>query len=262
MAEPVSDLLSATDLEVSRGEVTGAGGATVLASRSVDMAVITMAGLPDPGQGRAYQLWLAGPDPDPIPSDTMESGDVGPTASAREEGIADSAQIGLTAEPAGGYPAPTGDVLLALDVAWSGGRVRPRGSGSGPPPRPQRDVPGLAFAELDRDDLVQLDLVVLEPVLAGAHVEAPQPGLGLADLPARLVPVVDEVGTPVAQRERVVGAQVLLVDHLEPGVLGLEVHGAGTRQFAVREDVAVDKSAGLDGLGVVRAGDAVVEKPP
>ena len=117
MPEPVSDLLSATDLEVSRGEVTGAGGATVLASRSVDMAVITMAGLPDPGQGRAYQLWLMGPDHDPIPSGTMESGDVGPTASARVEGIADSAQIGLTEEPAGGSPAPTGDVLLALDLA-------------------------------------------------------------------------------------------------------------------------------------------------
>lgn len=117
MPEPVSDLLSATDLEVSRGEVTDAGGATVLASRSVDMAVITMAGLPDPGQGRAYQLWLMGPDHDPIPSGTMESGDVGPTASARVEGIADSAQIGLTEEPAGGSPAPTGDVLLALDLA-------------------------------------------------------------------------------------------------------------------------------------------------
>ena len=84
---------------------------------SVDMAVITMAGLPDPLQARAYQLWLMGPDHDPIPSGTMESGDVGPTASARVEGIADSAQIGLTEEPAGGSPAPTGDVLLALDLA-------------------------------------------------------------------------------------------------------------------------------------------------
>lgn len=117
MPEPMSELLSSPDLEVSRGEVTGAGGATVLASRSVDMAVITMSGLPDPGQGRAYQLWLMGPDHDPIPSGTMESGQIGPTASARLEGIANSAQVGLTEEPAGGSPAPTGDVLLALDLA-------------------------------------------------------------------------------------------------------------------------------------------------
>ena len=33
------------------------------------------------------------------------------------KGIADSAQIGLTEEPADGSPAPTGDVLLALDLA-------------------------------------------------------------------------------------------------------------------------------------------------
>lgn len=117
MPAQVSALLAAPDLEMTRGEVSGAGSATVLASRSADIAVITMADLPDPGQGRAYQLWLMGPDHDPIPSGTMESGQVSPSATAQLRGIGDSAQIGLTDEPAGGSPAPTGDVLLAIDLA-------------------------------------------------------------------------------------------------------------------------------------------------
>ena len=114
--EEVRSMLAADDLEVTRGQIGVAGRATVLASRAEDMAVISMDGLPEPAEGRAYQLWLMG-DHDPIPAGTMESGQVGTAPSAKIKGISDSAQIGLTEEPAGGSPAPTGEVLLALDLA-------------------------------------------------------------------------------------------------------------------------------------------------
>lgn len=116
MPDQVTSLLSADDLEIARGEIGVDGLATVLASRSADMAVISMSGLPEPAEGRAYQLWLMG-DHDPIPAGTMEAGQVGPSPSAQIDGIRGSEQIGLTEEPAGGSPAPTGDVLLALDLA-------------------------------------------------------------------------------------------------------------------------------------------------
>ncbi|WP_230929142.1 anti-sigma factor [Dietzia aurantiaca] len=115
MPEDVTMLLASDDLEITRGQVGGAGLATVLASRSADMAVVSMTGLPDPAEGRAYQLWLMG-DHDPIPAGTMESGEVGPSPAAQIEGIRGSEQIGLTEEPAGGSPAPTGEVLLALNL--------------------------------------------------------------------------------------------------------------------------------------------------
>lgn len=115
MPDDVSMLLASDDLEIARGQVGGTGLATVLASRSADMAVISMTGLPEPDAGRAYQLWLMG-DHEPIPAGTMEAGEVGPTPAAQIEGIRDSAQIGITDEPAGGSPAPTGQVLLALDL--------------------------------------------------------------------------------------------------------------------------------------------------
>ncbi|MGX1769673.1 anti-sigma factor [Dietzia sp. NPDC055340] len=115
MPGDVTMLLASDDLEITRGQVAGDGLATVLASRSADMAVISMTGLPDPAEGRAYQLWLMG-DHAPIPAGTMESGEVGPSPAAQIEGIRGSEQIGLTEEPAGGSPAPTGEVLLALNL--------------------------------------------------------------------------------------------------------------------------------------------------
>lgn len=111
----VTSLLAAEDLEIARGPVGGTGNATVLASKDADMAVISMTDLPEPAEGRAYQLWLMG-DHDPISAGTMEAGQVGPSPSAQIDGIRDSAQIGITEEPAGGSPAPTGQVLLALDI--------------------------------------------------------------------------------------------------------------------------------------------------
>ena len=115
MPERVTSLLAAEDLEVARGAIGQTGNATVLASREADMAVISMTGIPEPAEGRAYQLWLMG-DHEPISAGTMESGQVGPSPSAQINGIRDSAQIGITEEPAGGSPAPTGQVLLALDI--------------------------------------------------------------------------------------------------------------------------------------------------
>lgn len=115
MPNHAKSLLAADDLAVVRGQIAGTGTATVLASKSADMAVISMTDLPEPAVGRAYQLWLMG-DHQPIPAGTMEAGQVGPSPSAKLDGIRDSKQIGITEEPAGGSPLPTGPVLLALDI--------------------------------------------------------------------------------------------------------------------------------------------------
>ena len=115
MPSKVTSLLAAEDLAVVRGQVGATGTATVLASKTEDMAVISMTDLPEPATGRAYQLWLMG-DHEPISAGTMESGQVGPSPSAQIDGIRNSEQIGITEEPAGGSPAPTGQVLLAVDI--------------------------------------------------------------------------------------------------------------------------------------------------
>ena len=111
----VSEMLASKDLEVAQGPVGGTGMATVLFSKSEDMAVLSMTDLPEPPAGSAYQLWLMG-DHEPISAGTMEAGQVGPSAAAPISGIRDSEQIGITVEPAGGSPTPTGDVILTLEI--------------------------------------------------------------------------------------------------------------------------------------------------
>lgn len=115
MPSHARSLLAADDLAVVRGQIAETGTATVLASKSANIAVISMTDLPQPAAGRSYQLWLMG-DHQPIPAGTMEAGQVGPSPSAKLDNIRDSEQIGITEEPAGGSPAPTGPVLLTLDI--------------------------------------------------------------------------------------------------------------------------------------------------
>ena len=102
-----------------------------------------------------------------------------------------------------------------------------------------------------------------KPSREPGHVQPPHPGRALADLGDRLGPVRVQVGGPGGQRLGVVLAQVLLVPHLEAGVVHVRDQVAGSLEFPVGEDVAVDEPARADGgLDVVRPGDAVVQQPP
>ena len=94
------------------------------------------------------------------------------------------------------------------------------------------------------------------------HVQAPYFRGGKPDLGDRLVPVIDEVRAPVPQRQGVVRAQVLLVQHLETHVLGLADDPARAGQLPVGEDVAIDESARRRFASVVGTGDAVIEQQP
>ncbi len=132
---------------------------------------------------------------------------------------------------------------------------------SGVPPRPQRQPAVVAVVvELDRQNLVQLNDIGLEAQSRARHVESPHLGGGQPDLLDGLVPVLDEVAAPVAQRQRVVVAQVLLVHHLEADVLRLGDDPARSGQLTVGEDVAVDEATRRGALPVVRPGDAVVQQ--
>ena len=65
---------------------------------------------------------------------------------------------------------------------------------------------------------------------------------------------------PVAQRHRVVVAEVFLVQHFEPDVLNLGDDPPGAGELAVGEYVAVDEPAGVRSVPVVVPSDAVVEQ--
>ena len=126
-----------------------------------------------------------------------------------------------------------------------GARPYRRQLGLGRPPRPQRQTTVVAVRiQLDRQNLVQLNDIRLKAQSRARHVQAPHLGGGQPDLFDRLVPVFDEVAAPVAQRQRVVVAKVLLVYDFQADVLRLGDDAAGAGELPVREDVAVDEAAG------------------
>ncbi len=94
-----------------RGRTTGGAAAAVVSSRQQDRAVFIGAGLPDPGEGRTYQLWFD------------DHGTMRPAGLLRNDGatvmdggVRGAAGVGLTLEPAGGSPRPTGRPLLLLGL--------------------------------------------------------------------------------------------------------------------------------------------------
>src|SRR5882757_6064096 len=92
----------------------------------------------------------------------------------------------------------------------------------GRPPRTQRESAVIAVrVELDRQNLVQLNDIGFEAQPRPCHVQPPHLRGRQPDLLDRLVPVLDEIAAPVAQRQRVVMAQVLLMHDFEADVLRL-----------------------------------------
>jgi len=75
-----------------------------------DEAVIVADGWDDPGDDRSYQLWFLD-GADPTPSEAFEPGPDGEIEILVDEFNGGHSGYSVTVEPAGGSPAPTGDVL-------------------------------------------------------------------------------------------------------------------------------------------------------
>ncbi|MDM7990672.1 anti-sigma factor [Arthrobacter sp. zg-Y877] len=109
--EQENRLLSAPDLATHQVEVNGQT-ATLVVSREQDEALFVADGLPDPGEGREYQLWLLEADT-PIPDQHFSGGDV----SVWLSGDLDKAgAVALTVEPAGGSTAPTFPIVAVAEI--------------------------------------------------------------------------------------------------------------------------------------------------
>jgi anti-sigma-K factor RskA len=112
----IAAVMAAPDARTVTGKVSPGGSGTVVASRSLDKAVIVMSGLPRLSSARTYELWLMGPRP-PRPAGTMRpsgNGNPGPILAA---GLDDATQIGLTVEPASGSQRPTTAPIFTATIS-------------------------------------------------------------------------------------------------------------------------------------------------
>ena len=117
--DDTSQTLSATDQVLQdpdaqriSQELPNGATATVVRSAKEHRAVIVTEDMPDPPDGKVYQLWLQTPSEDMVPAGVMPAGG----STALLDGNADDAiGVGVSLEPAGGSPQPT-EVVALLDL--------------------------------------------------------------------------------------------------------------------------------------------------
>jgi anti-sigma-K factor RskA len=114
--DPFAAIASASDAQTVTTAVANGGTATVVWSGELGRAAIELEGATPLDESSDYELWFMGDD------GTRSAGlvQVDDTGDARQElagemGAGDI--IGLTVEPAGGSPQPTGDPILAVPTA-------------------------------------------------------------------------------------------------------------------------------------------------
>jgi hypothetical protein len=111
-ADRMTAVLEAPDAEVAYQEAEGGGRVTVVASESLDEAVVVVSDLAAVDDDHSYQVWLVD-EAGQQSAGVMDAGDS--SATMWIEGLGDTDVIGVTEEPAGGSAAPT--LPMVADVA-------------------------------------------------------------------------------------------------------------------------------------------------
>lgn len=113
-AGDVEQVLGQPDARLLTLAGSGAGQVKVAWSDATDRAVVIGEGLADPGDGRVYELWLI----DESGAQPMQLLDAARDGTVRRSISVDGTPQawGITIEPAGGSPAPTGEILYSADA--------------------------------------------------------------------------------------------------------------------------------------------------
>ncbi len=110
----MAELLAAPDAKLVRGEVTGGGTGTVVASPAKGQVLFLANGLAPLPEDRTYQMWLIGAD-GPRPAGLLTSSD-GQAVPLLAGGFTGREAVGLTVEPQGGSPQPTTPTVVVLPL--------------------------------------------------------------------------------------------------------------------------------------------------
>ncbi|AFT99855.1 anti-sigma factor [Nocardia brasiliensis] len=92
----------------------GDGSATAVLSRSVGKVVVSATGLPAPGSGHGYQLWLIHADGTPRSAGMMHTSDTSTELTA--DLLRTTTALGITTEPTPGSPAPTSPPIVRIEI--------------------------------------------------------------------------------------------------------------------------------------------------
>ena len=109
--QALADLLTDPSAVVVHGDVTGGGVATAILTD--DRALFSATGLPDPGDDKAYQLWVV--DAAGAASAGVLADDAGTVRQLADDFSAGDA-LAITVEPASGSTQPTTTPLVVLSA--------------------------------------------------------------------------------------------------------------------------------------------------
>lgn len=113
-AAKVEAVLSAPDVAVKAGPVTGGGRVTVITSPSKNAAVVYLSDASNPDSAHAYEFWMLEKGT-PRPAGLLAAGE----GSGRVliEGLGNTDTLGMTLEQASGATVPTDPILAAIPMA-------------------------------------------------------------------------------------------------------------------------------------------------
>lgn len=112
----IAAVLTAPDAYIEKGSPSVGGTVTAVISQHDGEAVVTTAGMPDPGGGKVYQLWVisaAGARS----AGLMSGGSTNPTSPVLADDVQPGDRLGITVEPAGGSSRPTTTPIILLSVS-------------------------------------------------------------------------------------------------------------------------------------------------
>ncbi len=108
-ADAVARMLADPSAVLVRAQVAGGGEASALVAG--DDYLFSASGLPGPGDGRDYQLWVVGTEGDVTPAGVLQAQDG--SVEHLVEGVP-GAGVAVTVEPDGGSEQPTTDPIVVL----------------------------------------------------------------------------------------------------------------------------------------------------
>ena len=111
-AQELAEVVTAPDASIVPLEGELASTLRVVWSPSEQAAVVVGAGVADPGEGRVYELWALPEDGPPVSAGTFTPGPGGEVRTVLDLPAEPGAGWGVTNEPTGGSPQPTGDILF------------------------------------------------------------------------------------------------------------------------------------------------------
>lgn len=113
--QSIDSILAAGDRSVVEIDSDVAAFAEVVYVPDEQSGVFLADGLDPLPEGRTYQLWLIGTE-GPVSAGTFQPDEDGAARVLLDGEVRSGLTLGLTIEPSGGSPAPTGDILLAQEI--------------------------------------------------------------------------------------------------------------------------------------------------